>query len=299
MSNNKKQWGFNGGHYSPVGSTTNTLPAGVYVPYSIMGNVIGVEPRTLETDQLVLTPESPIYQIIDNVRRFWARRSLFAKLGLVHKRGVLVYGGPGTGKTCMLELLAKDIIADDGIVLKSASVGEVGPAVQMIRGVEPDVRIAVVLEDIDNCMDNDDYGQESYLSNLLDGIDQFSNIVFLATTNHIERIPSRFKNRPSRFDEVVEIGLPSEALRLAFLTAKIPGNIGSPPPDLRKWALDSEGFSLAHLRELIVGVLALGRPYDEVLARLRAMIQANEPRETQSQYEASLLVPTAQRSASR
>ena len=40
---------------------------------------------------------------------------------------------------------------------------------------------------------------------------------------------------------------------------------------IARWAADTEGLMIAHLRELIVGCLALGRPYEEVLGRLRAM----------------------------
>ena len=49
--------------------------------------------------------------------------------------------------------------------------------------------------------------------------------------------------------------------------------------DLEKWVRDSEGFSVAHLRELTAAVLCLDQPYEEVVVRLKSMksrIRADE-----------------------
>jgi hypothetical protein len=41
--------------------------------------------------------------------------------------------------------------------------------------------------------------------------------------------------------------------------------------ELDRWVRDSEGMSIAHLRELTVAVYCLGREYEETMRRLKAM----------------------------
>jgi ATP-dependent Zn protease len=79
-------------------------------------------------------------------------------------------------------------------------------------------------------------------------------------------------NRPSRFDERIFVGMPSAESRLTYLHNAIERSGGRlESADLSRWRDDTEGLSIAHLRELIAGVLCLNEAYESVLARLRSL----------------------------
>lgn len=244
-----------------------TLPPGMYKVYPTLSGIV-FSTAKLKTDGLVLLEESPVARVIDGIRKFWTSADTFKNLGLLHKRGVLLYGTPGGGKSAAVEILAKDVISGDGVVLLCEHPMAAMEGVKTAREVEPDLRLVVVMEDFDTWVAKKDL--DSQLSNLLDGANQVEHVVYLATTNHISNVPDRYRNRPSRFDEVVEVGMPSAELRRAYLHAKLPqGTLEA--SELNRWVEMTDGLSIAHLRELIVGVLALGNPLTEVVARLTKM----------------------------
>jgi AAA+ superfamily predicted ATPase len=262
---NTNQWAARGeGRFAPCPPTIQTLAPGYYAfRRTMMGSWL--EARTLNTDKLLILDDAPTKGIIHNIRRFWKSKESFRLMGMLHKRGALVYGPPGAGKSAMIELVCQDVIADGGIVLATSSPSGVQDGISSVRAVEPNRSIVQLLEDIDNIIE---YKEEDLLS-ILDGENQVENIVYLATTNNIEKIPGRIRNRPSRFDETVLVGMPSFPARRAYLASKL-GTL-APPETLDKWAHDTEGFAIAHLREMIVGVVCLQNDYESVLTRLRAM----------------------------
>jgi hypothetical protein len=77
-------------------------------------------------------------------------------------------------------------------------------------------------------------------------------------------------NRPSRFDIVRKIGMPTPEARAVYLTARNERIAGT--DELAEWVAATEDFSIAHLKELIVSVEALDQGFDETVERLRVMI---------------------------
>ncbi|NJO18646.1 MAG: AAA family ATPase [Thioploca sp.] len=63
------------------------------------------------------------------------------------------------------------------------------------------------MEDLESILKSNN---PSTVLNILDGVNSFDNIVFLATTNYPEELESRIKNRPSRFDRRFYIGPPEK-----------------------------------------------------------------------------------------
>ena len=78
-----------------------------------------------------------------------------------------------------------------------------------LREIEPDRKIILILEDIDNFI-NVDKALLTKLLQILDGSNKLDNIITIATTNYQEKLEERIANRPSRFDRRYEIGLPSK-----------------------------------------------------------------------------------------
>ena len=93
-----------------------------------------------------------------------------------------------------------------------------------------------------------------------------NNIFYVATTNYIEDIPQRIRNRPSRFAEVIEIGPPDKELRRAYLLAKIHED---DVVNIDEWVEKTDGLTIDHLKNLIINVLVLGLPLDDAVEKLR------------------------------
>lgn len=105
---------------------------------------------------------------------------------------------------------------------------------------------------------------------MLDGEAQVDNVVFLATTNYIEKLDKRFTDRPSRFDVVVSVPMPSATIRATYLRLK---ETGMELAEIKRWVNQTKGFSIAHLKELIISVKVLGKSFDHEVERLREMMK--------------------------
>lgn len=136
-----------------------------------------------------------------------------------------------------------------------------------MRRIEPERPLICVLEDINEMVDQ--YGEHALLA-LLDGETQIDNVVFVATTNYPERLDQRLVNRPSRFDEIIKIGMPSAEARSVYFRARL-NKMELSDGKLAEWVKDTEGLSIAHLKEIVVAVYCLGREYAETLKRLKSM----------------------------
>ncbi len=71
----------------------------------------------------------------------------------------------------------------------------------------------IVLEDIDGM---DPY-KRSLLLNMIDGVFNLSNTIFIATTNFPSKLDTALVNRPSRIDSMYKIDAPNEKSRMQFL----------------------------------------------------------------------------------
>lgn len=259
-----RRWSIRGDAWYAFGDTADTLERGLYEtgdsPFGFF-----LKRKRLVTDDLLRFPDSATAAVLAEIELFWQRKEEFSKRGLLHKRGVLLWGPQGSGKTACVVHLSEAIVQLGGIAVYLDCPDEAASCLAMIRQIEPDRPIVGLLEDIDTLIET--YGESAYLS-LLDGESQVGNIMFVATTNYPEKLDKRFLDRPSRFDTVQYVGMPSAELRRAYLHAK---EETLRDGELDQWVQLSEGFSIAHLREMIVASRCLGRPIEEVVKRLELM----------------------------
>lgn len=265
---NPKMWGVIGGDtFHAVGETADKMPVGFY-RFALVhpAGLCALKVRN-DTDNLIYLPDSESDRLLKEIEQFLGIKGAFAERGLLYKRGVMLYGPPGSGKTATIQLLAKMVSERMGSI---AILGDSEPklcsmGLHMIRKLEPDRQLVVIFEDLDALVTR--YGEEGYLS-ILDGENQVENVIYIATTNYPERLDRRFVDRPSRFDTLRKIGMPSADARRTYLQHKEP-NIDS--AELEEMVSASDGYSIAHLRELLVLTKCFGRDIESAKSRLDGM----------------------------
>lgn len=268
LKENARKWAKVGDAYFPSDETADKLPAGQFhIEYSHQRGIY-FSRKPINLDELLILPDSASEEIIENIEYFWQREELFRELGYLWKRGVLLFGPAGSGKTSTLQIIAKKIIDRGGLAVYVKEPKLTAQGLELLRRIEPDRPIIVMVEDIDAIQQA--YGEADMLA-MLDGDLQIDNVVFIATTNYPEKLDKRLINRPSRFDIVRKIGMPSPEAREVYLAARNK-RLNSAPDEMEMWVVATEGFSIAHLKELIVSVEALGQDFEVTIDRLTLMI---------------------------
>ena len=269
LNANVKQWSLNAaGAYSASRRSNKQLPSGEYNIQATLTNGVvftGVKPSN---DDLLLLPDSIAEEVIEDLQAFWDNKEKYEKCGLVYRRGIFLYGPPGGGKTSTLSMVAQLVKKNNGIIFRySGNINVMKEGLKIFRKIQPNTPVVVLMEDLDDVMSCE---YEPAVLSLLDGQEGIDNVVFIATTNYPERLAPRVINRPSRFDRRFKITMPSaEARRLYFNF--LADKHGEQIDNLDQWVKDTDGLSVAHLKELFISTQILGQPYDQTIVLLNTM----------------------------
>jgi hypothetical protein len=149
---------------------------------------------------------------------FFEHRDRLHGYGLPLKRALLFYGPPGTGKTHTCRHIHTRLAGVTSILVTGNALVRLQDIGQFARQLHP---CLVVIEDVDlvfTARDVNPYG--TALGELMDQLDGFTpdeEVVFLLTTNAIERVEEAIRDRPGRINQCLHFGLPSPELRRLFL----------------------------------------------------------------------------------
>ena len=205
-------------------------------------------------DSLVLE-ESLKSRLQHEVHSFFTSREDYERYGLSWRRGILMYGPPGNGKTHAIKSLL-NLAGKPCLVVRSLNDEDdsdesvIARIFSRARQMSPAI---VLFEDIDSLVSR---SHLSSLLNELDGLARNDGLLFLATTNHLDKLDSALSNRPSRFDRKFEIGNPKAPERERFLSSRFeqfdqemrPTSAG-----IETATKQTKGFSGAMLQELVAG----------------------------------------------
>jgi hypothetical protein len=258
-----------GKRFIPAGTTKEELPPAVYEIHHSACLGLYFQKILVRTEGLLRFPQTNSERVLKEIETFWDRENLFSEFAIAYKRGIILWGPPGGGKTCTVNLIMKDVVDRKGVVIKFTNPGLFTEGMRVLREIQPTTPIVVLMEDIDSIIE---HYEESPVLNILDGVDSIHKVVFLATTNYPELLGPRIINRPSRFDKRFKIPYPNAESRTMYFKhlcgTKKPEELKI---DIKKWVKDTEDFSIAHLKELFVAVIILGDDYAEALENLNHM----------------------------
>lgn len=161
--------------------------------------------------------DNRVLNLVDShLDKFISNEELYHKIGDVFKTGILLYGKPGTGKSCMAKYIAGRMNAAVYIWRSDRGPGGVLPLPNLSRCVSNEF-IVVLMEEIDKFISGDmwdtqtnsrtfgvDDSRISVLLQSMDGITSLDNVIFVATTNHIDRLPPALL-RKGRFDLTIQM----------------------------------------------------------------------------------------------
>jgi len=206
----------------------------------------------------------PMEEVLSELDRFWGLKDDYKKLGLMYTRGILMYGPPGGGKTSICNQVVDMITGRGDIVVYGGDLNITKAGLQQLRSVEPDRRLIVVFEDADEYLR---YDEQSFL-HLLDGQDSTDGIVYLASTNYIDKFPQRLL-RSGRFDKKVYVPNPPYDGRLTYFRNKLKKHDLATDKEIEALSNETDGLSFGDLLEVVTAVYALKEKKDDVLKRLK------------------------------
>lgn len=172
------------------------------------------ERPTMAREDLILPTET-----FDDLRRQVvgvARNSARLRAAGQHlKRGILLYGPPGVGKTHSVRYLISELVGTTVVELTGETLHGISEACSVARSLQPAM---IVVEDVDLIAEERSrYGGATpllfTLLNEMDGLDEDADVVFLLTTNRADLLEPALASRPGRVDQAVHIEVPDRTSR--------------------------------------------------------------------------------------
>ncbi|KAH7394500.1 proteasome-activating nucleotidase [Pyrenochaeta sp. MPI-SDFR-AT-0127] len=209
--------------------------------------------------------------LIEDVQGFFDNRELYKQFAMPWKRGVILHGVPGNGKTVSIKALMGSLYdrsdSIPSLYVKSFETScnteqyAIRKIFQHARNQAP---CLLIFEDLDSLV-NDDI--RSYFLNEVDGLESNDGILMIGSTNHLDKLDPAISKRPSRFDRKYHFKIPGEEERRLYAeywrgklvkneTVEFPEEVSGIVAKL------TEGFSFAYLKELFVmSLLSLVRGF--------------------------------------
>ena len=203
-------------------------------------------------DNLVLE-ESVVRLVRKDIESFFSRKDWFIKNHIPFRRGYLLHGPPGNGKTSVVKTMLSTLGMNAyKIRLFSPKVTD-DTLEAMFRLAQKSGPNMVILEDLDRAFPKTGERRSTLgmhtLLNCLDGMESQEGVITIATANEPTALDKAILKRPGRFDRVILFDNPSRELRRDFFLNKAPYLLGE---DLSAAVDATEGFSFAQLQETYV-----------------------------------------------
>jgi len=203
-------------------------------------------------DQIVLPPE-----VLENIERqvlgVGRHSGRLLASGQHLKRGLLLHGAPGTGKTHTVRYLLARLPEATVIVISGRALERIREACSVARTLQPAI---IVVEDVDLIAEQREKtrpGEHPLLFQLLnemDGLNSSADVTFLLTTNRADLLEPALAARPGRVDLAAELPLPDADARrqlIRLYQGDLVLDLARPEAVIER----TEGVTAAFLKELL------------------------------------------------
>lgn len=132
------------------------------------------------------------------------------------KRGILLHGKPGTGKTLTAMYLASAMTDRTVLLVTGRGQGTIQTSCKLARWLAPSM---IVIEDVDLIAEDRSLQNSCTLPllfellNEMDGLENDCDVLFVLTTNKPELLEPALASRPGRVDQAFEVPLPDAECR--------------------------------------------------------------------------------------
>lgn len=185
-----------------------------YRQESFQSIISALNPRDINT---LFYDDGVKEEIINHIDSFFANKNIYEKRNINFKTSILLYGEPGTGKSSLANALCQKYNLNMVLVdMNTFDTLDVTTLTKCLDG--DDNTYIVVLEDIDTIfslnrkdenndtkLEKDDKKVINKLLQFLDSNNSPSNVIFIATTNHPEKLDAAL-TRKGRIDKRVYVG---------------------------------------------------------------------------------------------
>lgn len=145
-------------------------------------------------------------RIVDDITEFVDSRRRYESIGVPYRRGYLLHGPPGNGKTSIIKAVASEFEHPINIINLNAKNFDDDSLHFIFTKILP--KSIILLEDVDCLFDGRENAKSkvtlSGLLNALDGVASTEGYLLFMTTNHPEKLDPAL-TRPGRVDVQIEI----------------------------------------------------------------------------------------------
>jgi hypothetical protein len=186
---------------------------------------------------------------------FFQREEWFRQHNLSYRRGYLLWGSPGNGKSATIKVMAAHPHIRAFALDLSDAEEKNNDVLMVFAKAAANTPALVILEDLDRAFPTEGKRTKERtvsfqtLLNCLDGVGSQDGVIVVATANDPTCLDAAILKRPGRFDRVVQFRNPDADLRRQYYLRLSPALAGEP----FEVAIEkTEGFSFAQLRETYI-----------------------------------------------
>lgn len=216
--------------------------------FSSDGTFLDIPKLTLDD---VVLPENIKKEIQSNVVEFLNRTlKIFEFNKLPTKRGLIFAGAPGTGKTHLAKTIAATTDATFISITDLPYPEAVKSVYQFARQTAPTI---LLFEDIDTYFDDRRDRRFATLLNEMDGLEENKALITIITTNRKDFLDKAIRERPGRFDRILNFQLPDTTLVKHMLTL-FTKDVKTPKVNFEKVAKEfvTKKYTGAHVKEAVL-----------------------------------------------